>query len=49
MVFVGEDRSLGLEHRLADYVLGGDQLDLVVLARRLVGDRRCYVRVRVGQ
>ncbi len=31
-VFVGEDRALGLEHRLANVVLRGDQLDTVALA-----------------
>src|SRR3546814_1704538 len=32
-IFVGEDRPLGLKHRLADDVLAGDQFDLVLLAR----------------
>ena len=34
-VFVGEDRTLGFQHRLADDVLRRDQLDLVALAREL--------------
>ncbi len=37
-VFVGEHRALRLEHGLADEVLAGDQLDLVVLAMYLAGD-----------
>ena len=38
-IFVGHDRALRLEHRLADDVLRGDQLDLVLLAAELVADR----------
>ena len=35
-VFVGEQRAGGVEHGLRDDVLGGDQLDLVLLAVQLV-------------
>ena len=34
-ILVGEDRTLGFQHRLADDVLRRDQLDLVALAREL--------------
>ena len=34
-ILVGEDRTLGFQHRLADDVLRGDQLDLIALAREL--------------
>jgi hypothetical protein len=37
-IFVGHDRALRLEHRLADDVLGRDQLDLVLLAAQLARD-----------
>src|SRR6516164_3700820 len=36
-VFVGEDRTGGFEHSLADEVLGGDQLEAFVLAALYVG------------
>ena len=38
-IFVGEHRALRLEHRARDDVLGRDQLDLVLLAVELGGDR----------
>ncbi len=38
-ILVGEDRALRLEHRLADDVLRGDQLDLGLLAAQLVVNR----------
>ena len=38
-ILVGEDRTLGFEHRAADDVLRGDQLDLIALARRARLDR----------
>src|SRR5579871_1091205 len=31
-IFVGEDRALRLEHRGADIILRGDQLDIVLLS-----------------
>jgi hypothetical protein len=37
-VFVGQHRTLRLEHRPAHDVLRGDQLDLVALAAELLGD-----------
>ena len=46
---VGEYRTLGFQHRPADDVLGGDQLDLVVLAGRLAGDGRGHLRIRLRQ
>ena len=38
-IFVGEQRAGRIEHGLRDDVLGGDQLDLVLLALGLVLDR----------
>ena len=38
-IFVGEHRALRLEHRARDDILRGDQLDLVLLAVELGGDR----------
>ena len=38
-IFVGEDRALRLEHRLADDILRRDQLDLGLLALQFVVDR----------
>src|SRR3954468_3717772 len=38
-IFVGEDRTLRLEHRFGDDVLGSDQLDLVALAAEFERDR----------
>ena len=38
-VLVGHHRALRLEHRPGDDVLRGDQLDLVLLAAELLGDR----------
>ena len=37
-IFVGQHRALGFQHRPADDVLGGDQLDLVVLPAQLIRD-----------
>ena len=39
-VLVGQHRALGGEHRRAHDVLGRDQLDLVLLARELLAERR---------
>src|SRR5437868_10576309 len=39
-VFVGERRTLRIEHRLRDDVLAGDQLDLRLLTLALAVDRR---------
>ena len=39
-VLVGEDGPGGLHHRVADEVLGGDQLDVRPLALRVLGDQR---------
>ena len=44
-IFVGEHRSLRIEDGAADDVLGGDQLDLILLAVELHGDRRGDVAV----
>ena len=38
-IFVGQDRTLRLKHGLRDDVLGGDQLDLVLLTAKLLVDR----------
>src|SRR3546814_766678 len=38
-IFVGEDRALRLQHRLGNNVFRRDQLDLVLLAVELGGDR----------
>src|SRR6185503_10182908 len=37
-IFVGEHRALRFEHRLADDILRGDQLDLGLLAAKLGAD-----------
>ena len=46
---VGEHRPLGHEHRPTDDVLRRDELDLVVLAPQLVGDRRVDLGVGGGE
>src|SRR3546814_9446041 len=48
-IFVGEDRPLGLKHRLADDVLAGDQFDLVLLALKLMRHARRDRRVGVAE
>ena len=48
-VLVGQDGALGFEHGLADDVFGRDQLDLVTLAAKLVGDGARDFRVAVRQ
>ena len=44
-VLVGEDRALRLEHGAADDVLRRDQLEVVLLALRLVADDAIDLRV----
>src|SRR5438128_4669595 len=48
-VLVGEDGALRLEDRLAHHVLGGDQLEVVLLPLGLSTDRRVNRRVDAGQ
>ena len=48
-VFVGQDRALGLQDGLGDDVLGGDELDVVLLAAELMLDRCGDLRVRFRQ
>ena len=48
-VFVGHDRALRLEHGAGDDVLGGDQLDLVLLATEFLVDRVGDLRIGVGK
>src|SRR3546814_3222093 len=48
-IFVGEDRPLGLKHRLADDDLAGDQFDLVLLALKLMRHARRDRRVGVAE
>ena len=48
-VLVGEHRALGLKHRAGDDVLGGDQLDLALLAVELAADRAGDLRIGLGQ
>ena len=52
-ILVGHDRALRLEHGAGDDVLGGDQLDLVLLAAELladgVGDLGIGLGERVGE
>ncbi len=48
-VFVGHHRALGLEHRGGDQVLRGDQLDLVLLTRKLAPDRGLDLGVRLAE
>jgi hypothetical protein len=48
-VFVGQDRALRLKHRLRNDVLGGDQLDLLLLTAQLALDAAEGVRIGLGQ
>src|SRR5437879_147085 len=48
-VLVGEDGALRLEDRLAHHVLGGNQLEVVLLPLGLSTDRRVNRRVGAGQ
>ena len=48
-VFVGEHRALRLEHGAANDVLGGNQLDLGLLAVELGLDRAVDFGIRLGQ
>jgi hypothetical protein len=48
-IFIGEQRTLCLEHRPRHDVLAGDQLDLRLLALALALDRRSQLRVGGGQ
>ena len=52
-IFVGQHRALRLEHRAADDIFRGDQLDLVLLALEFgadrVGDRRVGVAQPAGE
>src|SRR6202023_3989225 len=44
-VLVGEHRALRLEHPRAGVVLRGDQLDVLLLAAALAGDRTCELGI----
>ncbi len=46
---VGEHRALGFEHRTADEILRGDELDLIRLALALALDHGSELRVRIGE
>src|SRR5262249_53535590 len=46
-IFVGEQRPGGIKHGLRDDILGGDQLDLVLLTLELVLDRAPHLWVGV--
>jgi hypothetical protein len=48
-VLVGQHRSGGLQHRAADDVLGGDQLDLLALAGELAADGGGELGVALGE
>ena len=48
-IFVGEHRALRLEHGARDDVLGGDQLDLVLLAVQLAARRRGELGIAGGK
>ena len=48
-IFVGQNRALRLEHRLRDDVFGGDELDLVALAAKLLRDRLGDFRIGFGE
>ena len=48
-VFVGEDRSGGLKHGLADKVLRGDHLQPLVLAENFVFDGGGDLRIGLGE
>ena len=47
-VLVGQPAALGLHHRRGGVVLGGDQLDLVVLATALALHRGPQLRIEIG-
>src|SRR6266851_9192731 len=44
-IFVGENRAHGFEHRLADEIFGGDQLQAFVLAPSFIVNSRCHLRI----
>src|SRR5437763_1256305 len=48
-IFVGENRALRLEHRLADDILRGDQLDLGLLAPELRPNRLLDRRIGLAK
>ncbi len=48
-VLVGEHRALRLQDRLAHDVLGGDELEIVLLALGLLADGREDLRVALGE
>ena len=48
-IFVGQDRTLRIEHRLGDDILRSDQLDLVALAAKLLLDRGRDLRIDLGE
>jgi hypothetical protein len=48
-VFVGQHRSLGLEHGAGDDVLRSDQLDLILLPVQLAGDGLGDGRIGLAQ
>jgi len=48
-ILVGQDGTLGLEHRARNDVLRRDQFDLVTLATQLVGDAAEQLGVGLGQ
>src|SRR3546814_7814674 len=48
-IFVGEDRTLRLQHRLRHDIFRSDQFDLVLLALQFMGDAREDRRIGIGQ
>jgi hypothetical protein len=48
-IFVGEDRALRFQHRAADVVFGGDQLDIVALTAELEPQHVRQLRIGLGQ
>jgi hypothetical protein len=48
-VLIGQDRPLRFQHRFADDIFRGDELDLIALAGELASDDVSYLGVGLGQ
>ena len=48
-IFIGEDRTRSLQHRLGDKVLARNHLQPLVLAKRFVINGGCYFRISLGK
>ena len=48
-ILIRQDRALCFQHRFADDVFGGNELDLIALPAKLAGDRLRNVGIRFGK